>query len=167
MKFDWTAEAIDRLLALHAKGMTAFQISRELGVTRNAVIGKLHRLRLKGSVTVKSAAPKGTKVTVHKPKPKTKPKISNKPVGFIMPLSQQIVPAPDLSQCASIVDVTGCRWPVKDDPAFIGGVAFCNHPQADHSSYCAQHAAEGGAPYSKALIRKTLGLALYVIKRAA
>ena len=44
----WTDERIDQLKALWDKGLTASQIAEELGgVSRNAVIGKAHRLGLK------------------------------------------------------------------------------------------------------------------------
>src|SRR5690348_17080552 len=43
----WTEERIDRLKAMWSKGATASQIADELGgVSRNAVIGKAHRLGL-------------------------------------------------------------------------------------------------------------------------
>src|SRR5687768_14524610 len=43
----WTEERIDRLKSMWAKGSTASQIADELGgVSRNAVIGKAHRLGL-------------------------------------------------------------------------------------------------------------------------
>ncbi|HEY7809200.1 MAG TPA: GcrA family cell cycle regulator, partial [Allosphingosinicella sp.] len=43
----WTDERIDRLKDLWTRGMTASQIADELGgVSRNAVIGKAHRLGL-------------------------------------------------------------------------------------------------------------------------
>ena len=43
----WTDERIDKLKTLWEKGMTASQIAEELGgVSRNAVIGKAHRLGL-------------------------------------------------------------------------------------------------------------------------
>ena len=51
------------------------------------------------------------------------------------------IPAPDEGQLASIVDVTGCKWPVRDDPDFVGGVAFCNHA-TDGRVYCAHHHAK-------------------------
>ena len=44
----WTDERIDRLKELWSQGITASQIADELGgVSRNAVIGKAHRLGLK------------------------------------------------------------------------------------------------------------------------
>jgi len=47
MTMSWTDERIDRLKDLWTRGMTASQIADELGgVSRNAVIGKAHRLGL-------------------------------------------------------------------------------------------------------------------------
>ena len=44
----WTDERIDHLKKMWEKGLTASQIAEELGgVSRNAVIGKAHRLGLK------------------------------------------------------------------------------------------------------------------------
>lgn len=43
---DWTADRIRRLTTLWAEGKTCSYIAAELGVTRNAVIGKAHRLGL-------------------------------------------------------------------------------------------------------------------------
>ena len=40
----WDKARTERLLALHQEGKTAGEIGAELGVTRNAVIGKLHRM---------------------------------------------------------------------------------------------------------------------------
>lgn len=62
----WTDQRIDQLKALWEKGLTASQIAEELGgVSRNAVIGKAHRLGLKSrpspvkaNDTDKKAAPK-------------------------------------------------------------------------------------------------------------
>jgi hypothetical protein len=42
----WSRERTERLAALWAEGKTTGQIARELGVSRNAVIGKAHRLGL-------------------------------------------------------------------------------------------------------------------------
>ncbi|MFI4932987.1 MAG: GcrA family cell cycle regulator [Caulobacterales bacterium] len=43
----WNDEAVQSLVRLAGKGLTAAAISRQLGVTRNAVVGKLSRLGVK------------------------------------------------------------------------------------------------------------------------
>jgi hypothetical protein len=53
----WTQERIDQLKRMHADGSTASEIAAALGrVTRNAVIGKIHRLGLHRSVAKKPVA---------------------------------------------------------------------------------------------------------------
>jgi hypothetical protein len=42
----WTAERIEQLRHCVGSGLTCSQIAAEIGVTRNAVIGKIHRLGL-------------------------------------------------------------------------------------------------------------------------
>jgi GcrA cell cycle regulator len=62
----WTDERIDRLKELWTKGMTASQIAEELGaVSRNAVIGKAHRLGLQS---------RPSPVKPNEPAPKASPK---------------------------------------------------------------------------------------------
>jgi GcrA cell cycle regulator len=62
----WTDERIDRLKALWTKGMTASHIADELGgVSRNAVIGKAHRLGLQ-------SRPSPVKPNEPAPKPRAK-----------------------------------------------------------------------------------------------
>jgi GcrA cell cycle regulator len=85
----WTEERIDRLKAMWTKGATASQIAEELGgVSRNAVIGKAHRLGLEsrpspvkaGEEKEKKAkpapAPKAAKPAAPKPAPVAEPKVS-------------------------------------------------------------------------------------------
>ena len=51
----WTYERIEKLKKLWEEGLTASRIAAELGdVTRNAVIGKAHRLGLSGRMSSKS-----------------------------------------------------------------------------------------------------------------
>ena len=51
----WTHERIEKLKQLWDEGLTASRIAAELGeVTRNAVIGKAHRLGLSGRMATKS-----------------------------------------------------------------------------------------------------------------
>lgn len=67
----WTDERIDRLKSMWEKGLTASQIADELGgVSRNAVIGKAHRLGLKSRPSPVKANEGEAKPA---PKAKTKP----------------------------------------------------------------------------------------------
>src|SRR5690348_5986642 len=43
---DWTAEAIDQLRSLWAERHSTAEIGRRMGVSKNAVVGKAHRLNL-------------------------------------------------------------------------------------------------------------------------
>ena len=64
----WTDERIDRLKAMWAEGSTASQIAEDLGgVSRNAVIGKAHRLGLESRPSPVRAAEEKEKKAVAKP----------------------------------------------------------------------------------------------------
>ncbi len=69
----WTEERIDRLKAMWAEGSTASQIADELGgVSRNAVIGKAHRLGLEARPS--PVKPGEEKEAVKKPAKSAAPK---------------------------------------------------------------------------------------------
>jgi len=96
----WTDERIDQLKRLWGQGMTASQIAEELGgVSRNAVIGKAHRLGLearpspvKGGADAAHAAPAADKpapVTAAPPPPPVAPK----PVPTPAPVQAAPTPA--------------------------------------------------------------------------
>ena len=63
----WTDERVETLKKLWSEGLSASQIAAELGgVTRNAVIGKVHRLGLSGRAkSPSSAAPRPRKPRAH------------------------------------------------------------------------------------------------------
>jgi GcrA cell cycle regulator len=70
----WTDERIERLRELWSQGVTASQIADELGgVSRNAVIGKAHRLGLQSRPSpVKPNEPEAPAPAAAKPKPAAK-----------------------------------------------------------------------------------------------
>ena len=54
---NWTPEKVEKLKELWGKGSTASEIAQILGgVTRNAVIGKAHRLNLSGKIQTKKSS---------------------------------------------------------------------------------------------------------------
>ncbi|RHW19356.1 GcrA cell cycle regulator [Sphingomonas gilva] len=85
----WTDERIDQLKSMWEKGMTASQIADELGgVSRNAVIGKAHRLGLQSRPSpVKAAEPV-------KPAPKPAAEAKPKPAAAPPPPAPKPQPAP-------------------------------------------------------------------------
>ena len=82
----WTDERVETLKRMWAEGQSASQIAKELGgVTRNAVIGKVHRLGLSNrnddtpeaaapAPEVKPAAPAPAAAAAPKPEPAPEPK---------------------------------------------------------------------------------------------
>jgi GcrA cell cycle regulator len=80
----WTDERIDRLKSMWEKGLTASQIADELGgVSRNAVIGKAHRLGLKSRPSPVKANETDAKPApaAAKAKPKTAEKVAPRPAA--------------------------------------------------------------------------------------
>ena len=64
----WTDERVELLKKLWSDGLSASQIATELGnVTRNAVIGKVHRLGLSGRAKDKAAAAQRPRKTARSP----------------------------------------------------------------------------------------------------
>ncbi len=105
----WTDERVELLKKMWGEGQSASQIAKELGgVTRNAVIGKVHRLGLSnraGSGTTAKVEPKAKPApkTEAKPKAEAKPKVEAKPKPqeepvpetrvAVMPPRAKIIPA--------------------------------------------------------------------------
>lgn len=71
----WTDERVETLKRMWAEGQSASQIAKELGgVTRNAVIGKVHRLGLSNRVAGgKDEDEADTPIMAAKPEPKADP----------------------------------------------------------------------------------------------
>lgn len=164
--FQWTEEAITDLLALYRSGKTYTQMAAHFGVSKNTISGKLDRtLRRLGervTRTVRSDTVAKRKYT-RSESMLTLPRSAESVSKYVAPA----LPKPDEGQIASIVDVTGCRWPVRDDVEFVGGIAFCNHQAAAGASYCPYHTKVSSAAYSRKLIRETVRSAIFVYERAA
>ncbi|MFK7944616.1 MAG: GcrA family cell cycle regulator [Paracoccaceae bacterium] len=113
----WTDERVEKLKELWSEGISASQIAKVLGgVTRNAVIGKVHRLGLSNRATgadeTKSAeAPKAKAA----PSPKPEPKVQAKPEEPIMSAGQ--LPVTPARRVAPVIrDATQPRAPGAPTP---------------------------------------------------
>src|SRR5688572_823988 len=112
MMMSWTDERIEQLKKLWMKGMTASQIADELGgVSRNAVIGKAHRLGLQSRPSpVKpndpvpppaEAAPRPAAVQVARPANEPVPAAAHAPEPAA-PAGQPVQAQPPVPQIRSI-----------------------------------------------------------------
>ncbi|WP_313805056.1 GcrA family cell cycle regulator [Sphingobium sp.] len=94
----WTDERIDQLKAMWERGLTASQIADELGgVSRNAVIGKAHRLGLQSrpSPVKANEAPKKAATPARKPAPEAEAPKPAPPVQHAAPAPiRSAAPAP-------------------------------------------------------------------------
>jgi len=151
----WTDERVVLLKRLWVEGKTAAEIAKLIGggVTRNAVIGKAHRLKLSGRISpIQENAMGGrsggagtetggtrTVSAPRKPQKTTIAKVSNREI--IAPVQ---MPAVQENYCfgdgVSLVDLKErmCRWPIgdpKDD-----GFKFCGGPSQEGIPYCNHHA---------------------------
>lgn len=123
----WTDDRVALLKKLWGEGKTAAEIASELGgVTRNAVIGKAHRLKLSNRV---SPIQQNKKVAVVANETAARP-----------PKRIQKVPLQDNRQGKSLTDLKPqeCRWPLGDPREESFG--FCGYKIIAGLPYCAEHA---------------------------
>ncbi len=95
----WTDERIDRLKTMWENGLTASQIADELGgVSRNAVIGKAHRLGLKSRPSpVKSNDSEPKTTAAPKPKAKAVEKPASPRPQAAAPVERSVNPGPPIT----------------------------------------------------------------------
>jgi len=143
----WTDERVETLKKLWGDGLSASQIAAELGgITRNAVIGKVHRLGLSGRAkSPTSAAPRPRKprsqhvLRVSRPTMRGNTALAQAfeyEVEAEPELVENVIP---LGQRRTLLELSEdtCRWPIGDPGApdfyFCGGHALTAGP------YCAYH----------------------------
>ena len=139
----WSDDRVTLLSKLWADGLSASQIAKQLGgVTRNAVIGKVHRLGLSGRGT--PSAPRAIAPRPTRPRPLRRAAPS-RPARVVRP-DLAVVPAtlegPGLVDNLVHLAAHACKWPIGDPKS--PGVSFCGR-RAD-GRYCAAHAAQGVRP---------------------
>lgn len=129
----WTDERVEVLKKLWIEGKTASQIASELGgVTRNAVIGKVHRLGLSGRPSPIKRKPKKEKAVSRV----AKKKATVKPIS--RPVVQDDLPA-DGGACMLELKESMCKWPIGDPKS--DNFRFCGQKSASGLPYCEGHAA--------------------------
>jgi GcrA cell cycle regulator len=129
---NWSDDRVEQLKTLWTEGLSASQIARALGgVTRNAVIGKVHRLGLAGRASPSRSerprlpmAPKVPSVRAHVP---AAPVVEEDPLQL------------EDGSHATVLTISDrmCRWPIGDPltPDFY----FCGQHSEEGKPYCDFH----------------------------
>ena len=131
----WTEEKVNKLKELWTKGHTASEIAGLLGdTTRNAVIGKAHRLELEERAPSKSKL-NPQKKNITKSQPKLKGSASRKS-KFNSILLDKNFEAEKPTSLENLTDQT-CKWPSghPDEENFY----FCGRKPVDAFPYCKLH----------------------------
>lgn len=161
-KNTWPDERVEVLKQLWTDGLSASQIAARLGdgITRNAVIGKVHRLGLSGRGSPTRVARPRTRRPRQPSAPrqvqsggnaalKSKPATAAKPQPAVkrepIPEPIRLVELRDGERIGilSLTDKT-CRWPHGDPgtPEF----SFCGHQPQSGTPYCEYHASVAYQP---------------------
>ena len=163
---NWTDERVELLKKLWAEGLSASQIANQLGgVSRNAVIGKVHRLKLSGRGRASAAQPRAKKA----PAAGTVKTAASRPVRTVTatvgatalavqfdaePVARQVLrPAADvvipISRRLTLTQLTErtCKWPNGDPLA--EDFSFCGNEAGESGPYCGYHSKVAYQPASE------------------
>ncbi|QRG09111.1 GcrA cell cycle regulator [Xanthobacter dioxanivorans] len=150
----WNDERVELLKKLWSEGLSASQIASELGeVTRNAVIGKVHRLGLSGRAKT-APAPTRPRAKTGRPegqeaRPQRPATIGNTALAQDLEEAPEEAPAPapqvtdnvlPMAQRCTIMNLTEstCRWPLGEPGT--DSFHFCGGKSNPGMPYCAAHA---------------------------
>jgi len=136
----WTEERVEQLKQLWAEGLSASQIARQLGgVTRNAVIGKVHRLGLAGRATPARAERPRMPVVRRMARPR--------PMAVVqMPIVEADPVIDENGNKTTVLTISDrmCKWPIGDPSTTE--FHFCGHPPKVGSTYCEAHSIKAFQP---------------------
>lgn len=135
MSLEWSDERTDRAKAMWLQGISASQIANQLGgVSRCAVIGKMHRLGFERGVQAKRETTAQTNALRAKIKREPAPKAKTEPTPPARP------PLPDLPGTATVLTLGAhmCKWPIGDPSG--ADFSFCGRRTRAEGTYCVAHA---------------------------
>ena len=131
----WTEEKVSKLKELWGKGNTASQIAEIIGgISRNAVIGKAHRLNLSAKIKTRTATSNknfDSNMEVNNPQLKRGRKSRFK--SLIIEKDFE----PENPKQLEELDESSCKWPIghPDEKNFY----FCGRSSLKDFSYCKLH----------------------------
>ncbi len=147
----WTEERVEVLRKLWLDGLSASQIAKHLGggLTRNAVIGKVHRLGLSG----RAAPSQPNRAVMKTPRP-PRPAVAATPAPRrAEPVIRHESPTPvsyaEQAGSATVLTLGAhmCKWPIGDPSN--DGFSFCGRVSSGDGPYCTHHAQVAYQPQHK------------------
>ena len=151
----WTDERVELLKKLWGEGLSASQIAGRLGsVTRNAVIGKVHRLGLSGRATTsrmkshRAASAHGVKthgqgaVLRHR-QPRLPRPLPGRGGAFMPAVEELVIPLAERKTIQTLIECS-CRWPIGDPQ--MADFHFCGKNKVPGLPYCEFHARRAFQP---------------------
>ena len=141
----WTDEKVAKLKELWGKGNTASQIAEIIGgISRNAVIGKAHRLNLSAKIKTRSATSnENYENSIDNKNIKSKRGRRNRFKSLIIEKDFE----PENPKTLEELDESSCKWPIghPDEKNFY----FCGRTSLKDFSYCRLHLLYAYQPKSK------------------
>lgn len=144
----WTDERIELLKRHFEAGLSCREIAADIGVSRNAVIGKLSRLNLTrgrtmGDRKVQDRAPARARAV---------PRLQYEMLATIYGESDAPVaagPIDEANRCSLLeLAENRCRWPISTPGQ--EDFCFCGNAAPDGQSYCSEHSRLAYRPNSRA-----------------
>jgi GcrA cell cycle regulator len=132
----WTIERIELLKSHFAAGLSCREIANEIGVSRNAVIGKLSRLNL-----TREENPKPGRDDSGRSRPKSVPRLQYRMLRklFTEPQPAESNQTIASEQHCSLLELSEerCRWPISSPGE--KDFCFCGNRPLEGLPYCAGH----------------------------
>jgi len=131
----WTDERVAQLKSGVSAGLSCAQIANEIGVSRNAVIGKINRLGLSRGRNPAAPRARSSGGSIRRPQVLTQ-RLLLKAVFASAPTADDVVS----SEPCSLLNLAPrkCRWPIGGGAT--AAFTFCGNTTIDGVSYCAGHA---------------------------
>ena len=131
----WNEEKVSKLIELWGKGNTASQIAEIIGgLSRNAVIGKAHRLNLSAKIKTRNiSSSQGFNSNLEENKSKQKQGRKSKFKSLLIEKDFE----PENPKKLEELDENSCKWPVghPEEQSFY----FCGRSSLKDFSYCKLH----------------------------
>jgi GcrA cell cycle regulator len=147
----WTTERVEQLQSCITAGLTCSQIAAEIGVSRNAVIGKIHRMGLSTAGRKPAGIAKGISSRMRRAREDTgREDLGTTRLVRLLRATAAKMVAAEAGETAPLViesarrcslfelSVSHCRWPLSDPGKADFG--FCGNEAIAGISYCLGHA---------------------------